>query len=548
MEALARLDLKSPFVTVAVDSQRINATLEAIVAQLGYLAGSIAKVESASADHGRGIDALRGTTAKHTTDISQLYTDLAGIREIETRMSTVERNIETRLQVVAGDIKVGAARTTEVEKRINDLEKQRAQERSAMDQALANAARLAEDARAAANQFERRLAEMRAEVDSAVAKASDADGRTTTLAAVFNIDMTAARGAVEAGSRVDATSGLEKTVQYCRSLPAFSTLEAASRRHAIEEAANVKALLTTKADAAAVHRLEDQLAGFKSAIKNNADAIDRVSKDVEARVPRSIHKADIERLQNVKADRSELVGMVSHEDLRGVQSAMVELRAYVERVLADFQLEARENRNRDNAAALKSGGGHAAAGAAEFSDLCDRVKELERQAKTLFDVKADRSELEALQAYIDNVLANINAKLAQANLKQSGRPGSGRRSNATPPLVEADTPRGRGRLLSPISRLTSQPQEPLYYTSLPIRPESPSDRSVGGAHERSGASTAVYDTNGNRTSALLSHGVAVPAAEHMLNMGRAASGQTVVPSGYVVHDIAELERPRSAAA
>ena len=138
---------------------------------------------------------------------------------------------------------------------------------------------------------------------------------------------------------------------------------------------------------------------------------------------------------------------------------------------------------------------------------------------------------------------------------ERGRPRSARAS--TPLGADPLTSTPRRRVPSPIARpgSASIPNDrnatppPLYYTSLPVPHSNDPNVSASSAADRTGASTNVFDSNGHRTSANLSLCRPAPADEHYENIARMATSNgdgAALPPGYLVQDVRDLERPRSA--
>jgi hypothetical protein len=581
--AFAGIDLVSPFVTVAVDSNRINVTLQALVHGMNALQKSVDKLDGQASSHATFIQSLQHGLGVQQARTDELEKSVAGLRDLEARMATVERNVEVRFLMVHEQLKGEKQRVDGIDRRLGEMEKKRADQDAKFEALLADTQALAERTRKATDDLQAKLKETNDRVAAVDKAAAAADAKATLIASMFDMDLKAARAVADAASAAidtdrstptgvgpassftmtkkgsftasagasgvipvtatatprtvasdDPQQPLKPTVAFCRALPSFASLEALLRRIAMEEAAAVKALLSEKLDTKTFYRAEAKIDEAMATAKAATAAVERLQVDMESRVQKAAHKADIEKLHNTKADRSELVGMVSHAELRVLSDGMKEQKAFVERTLADYQLEAREARVRDNATAKNGAAvnGAAAATVAELADLLARISELEKKAVHLQQTKADRTELAALQAYIEDVLANIGSS--------AKRPGSGRRAATPPNLTDPLQSTPRKRLLSPIGRAgsatipdgTRGPNEPLYYTSLPVRPESPVR-----SREYVGSSTGIFDSNGHRTSAMLSQSRPASAADHYDNMRRVQAGESTIPSGYEIHEI-----------
>jgi hypothetical protein len=569
LSTLSSLDLSSSFVTVSVDSNRINATLQAIVSAISTIHSNVDTLTQRADKNDAAVGALQQAMGVQQAKTAVLEEAVNDLKSLPARMATVERNIETRFEQVANDMKRDRDRVGGVETRVTALEKAKADDTAKLKQVLAEAKAMNERVQAALAEMNAKILQTNERIAAVDMMAKGADRKVGLIAGVFEMDLSLAQAVLDRTGTAAAITGssgggatavtarrdledvsvtpngnsssgtltaapvLPACVAYCRNLPSFKSLENHMRRSILEEVAAVKALLDEKLDKSEFRQVLDKVDDCVMKVKGVSDGLQRIQLDVESRVLKSVHRADVDRLQSQKADRAEIVGIVTADDLRVLKDAVAELRNYVDRSVADFQLEVREARIRDNAA-NKSAIHHTAGGlgAAEMSDLLSRVAELEKKAVQLFDVKADKADLVALQGYIEETLANLSAR--------RDRPGSARGRAATPPSTHdplASTP--RRQLLSPISRPGSAsipdvraPSAPLYYTSLPVRPQSPER-----GREHGSASTNIFDSNGHRTSAMLSHCKAVPMEEHLNNMRMAAAGTSRLPDGYIVHEI-----------
>lgn len=225
-----------------------------------------------------------------------------------------------------------------------------------------------------------------------------------------------------------------------------------------------------------------------------------------------------QKLEMVKADKADLIGLLRHDDLHPIENDMRELHNAFDSLCSKMNLEMRDARNAANAATAA-----APAIGADDGTLGGRVNALEALGRWLSDNKADKKDLNDLYAMLE--------KGSPAFLKN--KPGTptmeeGRRHGSLAPLgrpTSADKMERRGS----IPESVRPPTPPLNYTSSPIKyvPNNAKFR----------ATASLFDSDGNRTSASVTAARAVPSVEHWNNVARHVAGETAVPCGHVLHEI-----------
>jgi hypothetical protein len=347
--------------------------------------------------------------------------------------------------------------------------------------------------------------------------------RLKNLYDIFEIDENKMKSALSSKSQVN---GVSPQAAYCVTLPSFVTLRAS---------------LTRDLEAAEV-RLQEQAAAFQKKVMEDllnlrsklGEKVDRKEYDpfvfevreelrkfgefnlviasMQAEIKTKADKDDcdqrLQKLELVKADRAELLGLLRHDDLLPVENDMRELQKAFDSLCQKMNLELKEARQ---ASAPPTPGGSA-------DSLVGRVNALEALGRWLQDNKADKKDLNDLYRMLEG-LPNFAKKPTTPTLEDGkrhgtlaplGRPGSAERRGSIPESVRPPTP-------------------PLNYTSSPVKyvPNNAKFR----------ATASVYDSDGNRTNASVTAARAVPFEEHCNNVARHVAGENTVPCGHVNHEI-----------
>lgn len=530
---LSTVNTSGAYVSVTVDSNLINTHIAAIVQCLAQLKGTVRDISLSVAANTEKVNktveamaervaTVEGTAAAATAELSDMA---AAMKALGMKVDKASGNHADMLQ------------------RIDKLERKKV-DTSHIEAQVAAAVAKAEAANDTATTALRDVAVVREDVATASGIARDALMKAELVLAVFEINVERAAAAIAQQGQGKKPEGAAASLPgpcaaYCHTLPSFATLKASLTRlvdkcreeltqRVTDDVADLRVRLNAKLDERTFEHARNEIHSCVQKTAAATTAVERLSVEMQSKVSVHVFDEAVEKLHRCKADRAELVGMVTKDDIAHFEQMVDDALARIDAAEGKFELGAREAALRVQA---RSEAPVDAARADELAALARRVRSVEEAADGLEERKADKTRLAELQAYVDGVLA------AARQRPMSG--GSGRNAASTPDVLT--TP--RKRLLSPISRPgsaaarssipdgTRPPLDALQYTSLPPRNNVSPERG-----RDQGASTPVFDSNGSRTSAQLS-AKAVPAAEHWDNMRRVQEGDVPLPPGFVLHTL-----------
>ena len=337
-----------------------------------------------------------------------------------------------------------------------------------------------------------------------------------------------------------AARPLSHQVQYLFTLPAFAALRAdCAATVAAAEARGAaeldRAVAKLNGDLSALRgRLADKVdirdfkpfeAEVREALKRMAGlfaSYDKLVIEVQGKADRAETERRLAHLQATKADRSDLLGVVTMDDLRALDKKIQDLSDAFDALLGKINLELGSLRNARHvpvAASSPSGDGM-------DPSLPGRVARLEEETKELFAVKADRAELEGLVRSLRPADAPLTPTTPFAAA-----------AAVPPPPLSARAATSPHRPAAPVSRPSSAtsgsraPHTPLQYTST-----SPARNPPIFNKGRFSASAVLYDSDGNRTPASVTAARAVGNVEHLHNVARhVANRGGDIPDDHTVH-------------
>eukprot|EP00744_Colponema_vietnamica_P012352 GILI01017352.1.p1 GENE.GILI01017352.1~~GILI01017352.1.p1 ORF type:complete len:421 (+),score=91.07 GILI01017352.1:66-1265(+) len=325
-----------------------------------------------------------------------------------------------------------------------------------------------------------------------------------------------------------STGGLlSHQVQYLFTLPAFAALRA-DYNFAIGEAeqrmgqeleaavaklnADISVLRGRIADKVDIRDFKPFEAEVKEALKRFNVLFANYEKlmvEIEGKADRAETEKKLQHLQTTKADKSDLLNMVTMDDIRALDKKIQDLSDAFDSLLGKLNLELANLRNMRNVPTTASSGD------GMDPSLPGRVLRLESETKDLYNVKADKFQLQEMLRGLEGAAKPI----------LSSRP-------ETPPQESLKKP----NQLAPISRPSSAtagsraPHTPLQYTST-----SPTRNPVYNK-PRYSASATLFDSDGNRTPASVTAARAVGNIEHLHNVARhVANRGGNIPDDHTVH-------------
>jgi hypothetical protein len=573
---LATIDVSSPFVAVTVDSHKINVAISTLLQCIRGLEGNVKTLTTtvdAQAMAAGVLERRLAATNEHVATAEATLITLTAAHD--ARLKTLESaatdsahkigGLEERVRVLEGE-KIDPVK---VEKAIRDAA-------SALDVATKQEVAVGNVAR---------------EVAAVTGDISEASRGLDALYHVLEMD----RGAVAALHKAadpskDAATTLTKCGAFVVNLPPFRHLarlvqankdEARQqlvagiedvRNLVMDEVATVTVQLQTKVDNKVFNQYQRDSELLARKLAALQLTIDRVHGDVEAVLPKTEGLlVSVRELNAVKADRAQLLGLASADDILALEKKFRELQDLTDSFVAKFNLELHEHAAaaKKMQQAQRSAAPLAAPPAADdgastpnvsavspshvtvlgadgerLADLLKRLIVVEDCCRDLDERKADKADLAQLHADLEAALQQLasgrvhSSRRPSSATERQGRPGTPSelpsRRVLTPidrSMVRPDSATGRATIPE-----NSRPPSPMFYTSMPVPREQREDGHSPG--RSTGASAQLFDANGNRTLATLGAAVAVPAIEHWQNMGNAAGDVDVpIPAGFIKHQV-----------
>lgn len=520
-KALAAADITNPMVTVVADSSRINGTFSIVFEALKQLrAAHLASQSATERRFGSVIEQLKQLPGMRD-DISKAAAAAAAAEGKVSAMSA-------EFAKIRDDQKALSMAVVELKKTVTDNH--------------ANLEKQVAELKANVSKVNGRVDASETQMKALSTSIDAAKERTDDLATLFEVDLDLVKQQqLSKGHTPDAR---EKRLQHVLQLPFAKALQRSidALRQLFEnsnrDVDEMKALIKTKANESALQATNLDLADLVKRVNGLTTKTDKLQSDVAERATKDEVKTHVDRLDKVKADKSELLDFLHRDALDGLRQQLKELEQRLDAMAAQFRLDMME-------AMKNSKGGtstppRSSVTSEELTSLVARVVALEKEAVRLEDVKANKADLVDLQRQIDDLRDAF------------GRLGQGSASTPTVPLP-AVTPESKAKImLAPISRPNSAratipetirpPSPSIVYTSLPPRKQSPS------GINRS-ATCFLFDSDGNRTLATVSAaGRSVSAVEHWNNVAAMAAANSPmapqrgpaqasnpVPPGFVEH-------------
>lgn len=522
------VDTSDPFVHFTLETNRINSTFRQILDALGavqsVMGQVVKKVDSHDDDILRVRNIFETLTSRVDAHDKRFDADESLIRGLQQKQAESEKIIkdhDTKIVQLEQRLKAAEQLAEQIKLLSNELNIVKADVKTLQ--------KTSSDHDTELKTHTNQIRTCNDNISSLAKKHETEAGRLKNLYDIFEIDEGKMKSALSSKS---SSNGLSSQASYCLSLPSFQGLRdllskemealehrlqeqaAAFQKKVMEDLQSLRAKLGDKIDRKEydpfVYEVREELRKHASF----ANLIEHLQQEVKTKADKQDTDDRLQKMETIKADRSELLGLLRHDDLVPVENDMRELQKAFDSLCQKMNLELKEAKA--NSSQPQTPGGNA-------DGLSGRVAALEALGRWLQDNKVDKKDFNDLCRMCENGGGAAFRKLSTpTGFDEAKRHGS------LAPLgrpTSADKADRRGS----IPETVRPPTPPLSYTSSPVKyvPNNAKFR----------ATASVYDSDGNKTNASVTASRAVPIVEHWNNVARHVAGEGVIPCGHVQHEI-----------
>ena len=549
---LSQLDIKSSFVTVSVDSNRINATFEVILKALQDVRVTLSNVCTLVDDNKTQIDGLKDGLA----DLTKKWEEDPRIAALNEKTA----NHDERIAKLEGQLATLTSRMDNLNQRMSAQESKRVDFSPLEDKIKALKAEMVamgektDGLVKTTTEHTSHFGQIGADIDSLRKAGAETAKKLKDLYTILEMSeaQVAKLCADPEQHKQRGDTGACGLTEYVIGLPSFQTfyrrindtisgVEKAltadiqsTKKKLAEESAQLRAKIGDKLDQ---KKFDPFKLDTEAAIKKLAGLeprLDKLSDEVDTKASQVTLQKMYDHLDQVKADKSDLVGLLHRDDIIPLEEDIKKLAAAIDSSGAKLRLELRDRPRSPPPVEVKRRSSE------DDKAIVTRIVGLEQGVQTLKEEKVGKEALSDVYLYIDNNLAKLQNHVGRMPTVESSTPGitpegpdsrptSGKKRLA--PLLRPPSAGGKREdtvQMGSIPETVRSPSPPITYTSSPAKyvPNMAKYR----------ATASVFDSEGSRTLATVtaSH---VPAVDHWHNVARSAAGEEVIPSSMRTHSM-----------